>query len=115
MLDHTGLIVPADQFDSVVKWYVAALAPLGYEKRMEIPGRAVGLGPAPHDMPFWIGVKEGVQATGVHTAFKAQNHEVVDKFHEEATKAGGKCNGTPGIREQYHPNYYAAFVLDPLG
>jgi len=24
-------------------------------------------------------------------------------------------NGAPGLRSQYHPNYYGAFVLDPDG
>lgn len=30
-------------------------------------------------------------------------------------KAGGKCNGPPGLRPQYMPTYYAAFVHDPIG
>ena len=38
----------------------------------------------------------------------------VKKFHEEGLKAGGKCNGPPGHRPQYHPGYYGAFVLDPV-
>ena len=32
-----------------------------------------------------------------------------------AIAAGGKDNGPPGLRPQYHANYYAAFVLDPDG
>ena len=43
------------------------------------------------------------------------DHETVDAFHEAAVKAGGTSNGEPGIRTMYHPNYYGAFVLDPLG
>jgi hypothetical protein len=43
------------------------------------------------------------------------DHETVDLFHAAAVKAGGKDNGGPGIREMYHPNYYAAFVVDPVG
>ena len=39
----------------------------------------------------------------------------VNKVHENAVKAGGKCNGPPGTRELYHENYYAAFFLDPIG
>jgi len=39
----------------------------------------------------------------------------VDRFHAEALAAGGTDNGPPGIREDYHPTYYAAFVLDPDG
>jgi hypothetical protein len=43
------------------------------------------------------------------------DHEAVDAFHAAGIKAGGKDNGVPGIRKMYHPNYYAAFVIDPVG
>jgi hypothetical protein len=39
----------------------------------------------------------------------------VDAFHKAAVAAGGKCNGAPGVRAYYSPDYYAAFVLDPAG
>jgi predicted lactoylglutathione lyase len=39
----------------------------------------------------------------------------VDAFHEAAVKAGGKDNGAPGIRKDYHPGYYGAFIIDPAG
>lgn len=39
----------------------------------------------------------------------------IDAFHAKAIGAGGADNGAPGVREQYHPNYYAAFVKDPAG
>jgi lactoylglutathione lyase len=39
------------------------------------------------------------------------DHETVKKFHEAAVAAGGKCNGPPGIRETYHPNYYGAVSI----
>jgi len=45
----------------------------------------------------------------------AKDRASVDAFHREALAAGGKDNGAPGLRPQYHPNYYGAFVLDPDG
>jgi predicted lactoylglutathione lyase len=39
----------------------------------------------------------------------------VDAFHKAGLENGGKDNGPPGVRAQYHANYYAAFVYDPLG
>lgn len=39
----------------------------------------------------------------------------VDGFHAEALEAGAKDNGAPGVRANYHPNYYGAFILDPVG
>ena len=47
----------------------------------------------------------------MHTAFRT-DREGVRKFHEAAVKAGGKCNGPPGVREMYHPNYYGAVSCD---
>ena len=29
--------------------------------------------------------------------------------------AGGQDNGAPGLRPEYHPNSYGAFVFDPDG
>ena len=49
-----------------------------------------------------------------HLAFQAQDRAMVDAFHAAALAHGGKDNGAPGLRA-YHPNYYAAFVLDPDG
>ena len=49
-----------------------------------------------------------------HLAFQAHDRVMVDAFHKAALGTGGKDNGTPGERE-YHPGYYAAFVLDPDG
>jgi predicted lactoylglutathione lyase len=36
----------------------------------------------------------------------------VDEFYKMALELGGKCNGKPGLRTQYAPTYYAAFVYD---
>jgi catechol 2,3-dioxygenase-like lactoylglutathione lyase family enzyme len=115
-IDHVSLLVPPSKFESIVAWYVATLAPLGYSKQHEYNGQAVGLGPAKDQAKFWIGAKgkEDSNGAGVHIAFRANDNETVDKFHEEGIKAGGQDNGKPGLR-MYHPNYYGAFVLDPLG
>jgi catechol 2,3-dioxygenase-like lactoylglutathione lyase family enzyme len=51
----------------------------------------------------------------VHVAFKAPDEETVQRFHAAAVAAGYRDNGGPGLRTQYHAEYYAAFVLDPDG
>ena len=48
-------------------------------------------------------------------AFNAGDRPTVDRFYDAAMKAGGKDNGPPGLRPDYHPNYYGAFVFDPDG
>ncbi|KAF2436393.1 glyoxalase/bleomycin resistance protein/dioxygenase [Tothia fuscella] len=112
-IDHTAISVPKDKIDDVLGFYLKVLEPLGYKKIMEFPG-VYGLGAPKPD--FWlssIGVNEAVPP--LHFALTADGREVVKLFHEAAVGAGAKCNGPPGIREHYGPNYYAAFVIDPLG
>ncbi|KAK3358164.1 glyoxalase/bleomycin resistance protein/dioxygenase [Lasiosphaeria hispida] len=47
--------------------------------------------------------------------FSSLDYVIVDTFHAAALVIGANDNGKPGIRKQYHANYYAAFVFDPLG
>jgi catechol 2,3-dioxygenase-like lactoylglutathione lyase family enzyme len=61
---------------------------------------------------LWIDGEKG--DTNVHLAFQAKDRASVDRFHAEGLAAGGKDNGAPGERD-YHPGYYAAFLLDPDG
>jgi catechol 2,3-dioxygenase-like lactoylglutathione lyase family enzyme len=51
----------------------------------------------------------------LHLAFTARSRRQVEAFYRAALAAGGKDNGPPGLRPQYHPNYYAAFVIGPDG
>jgi catechol 2,3-dioxygenase-like lactoylglutathione lyase family enzyme len=63
---------------------------------------------------FWI--SEGTPASPrVHFAFGAASRANVDAFYASGMAAGGIENGAPGLRTQYHPAYYAAFLLDPDG
>jgi catechol 2,3-dioxygenase-like lactoylglutathione lyase family enzyme len=50
-----------------------------------------------------------------HWCFKANSREMVDRFYNGGIANGGVCDGAPGIRSNYHPNYYAAFLYDPAG
>lgn len=58
---------------------------------------------------------QGVLTGRHHLAFQAADRAMVDAFYQAALQAGGKDNGAPGERSQYHPGYYGAFVLDPDG
>src|SRR5215207_8951380 len=51
----------------------------------------------------------------LHLAFTAENRQQVEAFYSAALEAGGKDNGAPGLRPQYHASYYAAFVIGPDG
>lgn len=118
MLDHLG--IPVSDYARSKAFYTAALAPLGMALVMEVTpdltesGKAAaGFGP-PQRPLFWLGEADAVQGT-VHVAFQAASRADVDAFHRTALAAGARDNGAPGLRPQYHPNYYGAFVLDPDG
>ena len=50
-----------------------------------------------------------------HWCFRAPSRAAVDAFHAAGLANGGSCDGPPGLREDYHPGYYATFLLDPDG
>ncbi|APR80600.1 Lactoylglutathione lyase [Minicystis rosea] len=114
ILDHITLHV--SDYARSKAFYEQALAPLGIVVVMDF-GKFCGFG-RDGKPDFWIGEKPGEKPTPVsptHVAFSAGSRADVEAFHKAALAAGGKDNGAPGIREQYHPNYYGAFVIDPDG
>jgi len=118
MLDHVGFAV-SDLARSRA-FYEQALASIGIALIMEVGselteagGTALGFGRDGKPF-FWIGDNEQV-GEGTHVAFAVPTRAEVDAFHEAALAAGGRDHGAPGLRPHYHPNYYAAFVLDPDG
>ncbi|MEA2781037.1 MAG: hypothetical protein QOK29_2581 [Rhodospirillaceae bacterium] len=117
MLDHISLGVT--DLARARKFYDQALRPLGYKVVFAIPG-SYGYGASKDQPQFWVGVPLAKRRTarpspGTHIAFQAGNRKAVDAFYRAAMKAGGKDNGEPGLRPEYHPNYYGAFVIDPEG
>jgi catechol 2,3-dioxygenase-like lactoylglutathione lyase family enzyme len=59
--------------------------------------------------------KPATPGNGVHIAFAVPDRATVDAFHREALRLGGRDAGAPGLRPEYSPDYYGAFVLDPDG
>lgn len=109
MIDHVSLRV--QDFERALAFYRAALEPIGYQVVMEFSG-AAGLG-AGGKPDFWIMQSEPpINAT--HVAFSSER-ALVDAFHAAAIAAGGSDNGAPGLRPDYHPHYYGAFIFDPEG
>lgn len=103
-------------------FYDAALAPLGMAPvyPVEISGQLVGVGYGAENKPsFWIQLPLNAQpasmGNGVHVAFRAETRAGVDGFFLAAMAQGGVEDGRPGLRTEYHPDYYAAFVRDPDG
>ena len=110
MYDHVSLKVKDGARSR--KFYAQALAPLGYKVLDEYEGGA-GFG-AEDKSALWIS-QGAPHSQAVHLAFAAADRKSVDAFHSAALRAGGGDNGAPGVRENYGPHYYAAFVHDPDG
>ncbi len=109
MIDH--ITIQVTDLDASVAFYTKALAPLGYTLVMQSKQFAgFGIAGKPD---FWIGV--GNPADQIHIAFRAKGRADVRELYTAALAAGGVDNGAPGVREAYHPSYYAAFVRDPDG
>ncbi|KAJ5873415.1 uncharacterized protein N7473_013288 [Penicillium subrubescens] len=111
-IDHLTIYSSKEEFEPLIEWYKKALSPLGYKEIMRFP-EFVGLGAEIPD--FWIAQKNTNIPAGIHFAFTAPDRATVEAFHKAAIDAGGMCNGKPGLRPEYHENYYGAFVLDPVG
>lgn len=116
MLDHIGF--PVSDFARSIAFYDAALAPLGASRIMEVTaemtGGAAHAGYGEAKPVFWISTGDALKGC-LHVAFTAESRAVVDAFYAAAMAAGAKDNGPPGLRPHYHPDYYAAFVIDPDG
>ncbi len=118
IIDHFEFAVADAEISR--RFYEQALAPLGFElivsvgpARTRSGGTRHGLGTNGYPC-LWVHDNDA-PGKGTHIAFAAADRALVDAFYRAALDAGGVDNGPPGVRRHYHPNYYAAYVLDPDG
>lgn len=118
MIDHLSITVVDPS--RAACFYDAVLGALGHARAAQ-SDLHVGYGPrtdSDRDEGPYISI---VRSSGTvlpdnrHWAFRAPNRAAVDAFHLAALSQGGVCDGPPGLRLDYHPSYYAAFVRDPDG
>ena len=117
MIDH--LSITTTDLDRAQAFYDAVLAPLGYP-RVNRRERSIGYGERRRDAnaPAYISVyltRGTLVPDNRHWAFRAPSRAAVRAFHAAALAHGGKDDGAPGLRPEYHEHYYGAFVLDPDG
>jgi catechol 2,3-dioxygenase-like lactoylglutathione lyase family enzyme len=114
MLDHISIGVR--DIKRTRRFYDAALKPLGYTC---LSDGDTSLGYGRDAVALWISVAPrpvpADEGSGLHICFAAPTRRSVDDFHAAALAGGGRDNGKAGLREDYGPNYYAAFAIDPDG
>jgi catechol 2,3-dioxygenase-like lactoylglutathione lyase family enzyme len=111
MYDHIGF--KTANLDASVRFYQAVLSPLGHVLGAH---DASGAGFGPKGAPaLWLYPDATTNGAPVHVGFRAADRAAVDAFHAAGLAAGGQDNGRPGLRADYSPTYYAAFLIDPDG
>ncbi|MBV9189644.1 MAG: VOC family protein [Betaproteobacteria bacterium] len=110
MFDH--VVFGASDYAASKAFFLAALAPLGVAVVSEGP---LGVEMCRPDSKSSLCIRRTKETAHLHLAFAADNRQQVEAFYRAALAAGGRDNGAPGLRPQYHANYYAAFVIGPDG
>jgi catechol 2,3-dioxygenase-like lactoylglutathione lyase family enzyme len=117
-LDHVSITVR--DLERAKPFYDAVMSALGVPKVHE-RADSVGYGQrnrAQDDSHTYFTLYQSPAATPDprrHWCFRAASPEVVREFFAAGLRAGGRADGEPGLRPQYHAHYFAAFLLDPEG
>jgi catechol 2,3-dioxygenase-like lactoylglutathione lyase family enzyme len=111
MFDH--VLFGVTDYAASKAFFLKALEPLGVAVALEGP---LGVELCRPDSNASLCIRPTDEKPArLHLAFTAENRRQVDAFHRAALEAGATDNGAPGLRPQYHANYYAAFVIGPDG
>jgi len=110
MFDH--VVFGVSDYAASKAFFLRALEPLGVDEVHEGP---LGIEISAKGKASLCMFQTEEKPAYLHLAFTAENREQVEAFYRAALEAGGKDNGAPGLRPEYHGNYYAAFVIGPDG
>jgi catechol 2,3-dioxygenase-like lactoylglutathione lyase family enzyme len=110
MIDHVEILV--GDLARSAEFFRTALAPLGYDRRVD--GTPTGFGASSDALDFWLR-GGGPSTPRPHLAFQCATRADVDAAYDAALRAGGGNDRAPALLPQIHPDYYAAFVRDPDG
>jgi catechol 2,3-dioxygenase-like lactoylglutathione lyase family enzyme len=127
MIDHMTFRV--SDIQKTKAFYTDVLATLGYSLHVDAnygDSNMLGYGmpdasePRGYKLDTWFldgPSRHGGPAitSGCHLCWAAPSRAAVDAFHKMALSKGGRDNGAPGLRPQYHASYYGAFVIDLEG
>jgi catechol 2,3-dioxygenase-like lactoylglutathione lyase family enzyme len=114
MIDHVS--IPVSDLARSGAFYDRVLGNLGLARMVE-RGGTIGYGKRYPE--FWLNLRETIPPVvddcGMHVCLRAPGIDAVEAFFASAIDYGGTGDGDPGLRPDYGPTYYAAFVRDPDG
>ncbi len=118
MISH--VFIGVTDFARAVDFYAALMAQLGLTLKFSDPAKPwAGWMQPGHPRPLFV---IGAPFAGPHTAGNGQmtallapSRAAVDSAHATALAHGAVCEGAPGLRPEYHANYYGAYFRDPDG
>jgi len=119
MLSHVFLGV--SNFERALAFYRALMPVLGIQERFcETQRPWAGWQSKPEPRPlFLIGMPYDGQphavGNGQMVALLAESRQTVDRAYAVALASGGTPEGEPGLRPEYHANYYGAYFRDTEG
>lgn len=119
MFSH--IFVGVTDFDRALAFYRALMPVLGIQERFCDPARPwAGWQSHPDPRPlFLIGRPYDGQAhaagNGQMVALLAKSRDVVTRAYAVALENGGTSEGAPGLRPEYHANYFGAYFRDTEG
>jgi catechol 2,3-dioxygenase-like lactoylglutathione lyase family enzyme len=119
MLSHIHMGVT--DFQHAFTFYSGVMDALGFPLKFLEPEKPwAGWKPLNAERPlFLIGIpyngERAAPGNGQMVALLAPSRDAVDKCYAAAVASGGRSEGPPGLRPQYHANYYGAYFRDPDG
>jgi catechol 2,3-dioxygenase-like lactoylglutathione lyase family enzyme len=115
------IFMSVTDFDRALAFYTAVMQVLGNERRFCEPAKPwAGWHSEGSSRPFFVICKPyNGQAhdpgNGQMVAFSAKDRHTVEAAYATAIRYGGTSEGLPGLRPEYHANYYGAYFRDPDG
>ncbi|WP_179400767.1 VOC family protein [Burkholderia guangdongensis] len=116
---YSHICVGVSDVDRAYDFYTQWFGELGLRLRFR-QADSIGWMPETVDRPLFVictpyDGNPSAPGNGQMAAFLAPTRASVDRCHALALQGGGTCEGPPGLRPQYHPNYYGAYFRDPDG
>ncbi len=119
MFSH--VFVSVSDFQRAFAFYSTVMECLGVEQRFHDADKpCAGWQSAGQSRPYFVicrpfNGQAHAPGNGQMVAFLAGNRATVRESHRIALALGGTCEGEPGLRPEYHANYYGAYFRDPDG